>query len=873
MAGITQRSFASGEIAPYLYARTDIARYYIGLRTCRNFMVMRHGGAQNRPGTTFRGEVNNSSKAVRLIPFIFNTSQTYVLEFGDFYMQVYRNGNQIMVGAAQTVTTITQANPAVLTYVGADNFANGDGVLITFTVMGSAGAYYQNRFFKVANVNAGNNTFELQDSQGNNINSTAYAAFAGSTATVDRVYKITTPYAVADLPTLNFAQSADVITLVHPSYAPRNLSRAADNSWTLAAITFGPAQVAPTNLVSSTSGINGQVTWAVSAVSATGEESLITYVIVALGAAAQPTAAAPATLTWTAAAGAASYRVYRSNAWGSGFGFIGSGVTGFVDYGSTPDFTDLSTPATATNPFPSANNYPSTVMYSQGRIFYGCTNNNPSKIWASQVGFYTNFEATFTLQDNEAVSFTLAGRYVTQVKHMIEAGDPIVLTAMGEYALLGNGFRSVTPLAINAKQYTTNGSSALAPLIVGGKVIYNQARGSQLRDLGFDFQSDTYHGDDLTIFSSHLFDGYTIADWTYQQIPQSIVWAARSDGTLLGLTYLRDQQLLAWHRHDLAGGIVENVCAVPEGTEDVLYMCVKRTVNSQTRRYIERLDTRTISNIRDAIFMEATLSYNGVNALATTMTLSGGTLWANGEELTLTASASTFLSTDVGTRFDLTGSDGTIVRCVVTAYSSATVVTVMPQKNVPVAMRGVATATWTKCVKTVTGLWHLEGKQVSVYADKFVVGSPNNASFKTIYTVASGQITLNDPYGVIYVGLPIIADLETLDIDVPQGETMADKKKLITKLIAFVQAARGLWAGSQPPTSDTTDPLENLEELKIRDGETYDAPVDLTTDNVEIPIIGEYNNNGRVFVRQLDPLPLTVLSITPAGFTPFQGVK
>jgi len=95
MTSIMQKSFSGGELSPPLYSRTDIAKYQTALRTCRNFYVMRHGGATSRPGTQFVGEVKDSTKAVRLIPFIFNTSQTYCLEFGDQYMRVIKNGSYI----------------------------------------------------------------------------------------------------------------------------------------------------------------------------------------------------------------------------------------------------------------------------------------------------------------------------------------------------------------------------------------------------------------------------------------------------------------------------------------------------------------------------------------------------------------------------------------------------------------------------------------------------------------------------------------------------------------------------------------------------------------------------------------------------------
>ena len=112
MTTFSQKSFSGGEISPSLYARVDQVKYANGLKTCRNSMVMRHGGTTNRPGTVFVAEVKDSSKTVRFIPFIFNSDQTYVLEFGDQYMRVLRNGAQV-VESAKTISGATQANPCV----------------------------------------------------------------------------------------------------------------------------------------------------------------------------------------------------------------------------------------------------------------------------------------------------------------------------------------------------------------------------------------------------------------------------------------------------------------------------------------------------------------------------------------------------------------------------------------------------------------------------------------------------------------------------------------------------------------------------------------------------------------------------------------
>ena len=185
------------------------------------------------------------------------------------------------------------------------------------------------------------------------------------------------------------------------------------------------------------------------------------------------------------------------------------------------------------------------------------------------------------------------------------------------------------------------------------------------------------------------------------------------------------------------------------------------------------------------------------------------------------------------------------------------------------ALRGVATLVWSEAVDVFAGLTHLEGKKVSVFADAFVVGSPNNAQVTAI-TVASGSVTLDKPYAVVHIGLPYLSDFETLDIDNVQGETLVDKNKLITSLSIFVQDSRGIFAGTAPPTDDAVNALEGLTEFTLRENEKMEDPVALSTGVVKQNILGRHNNNGRIFIRQVDPIPLAVLSIAPAGRIPYR---
>lgn len=828
MATTRQLSFSGGEIAPSLYARVDQDKYATGLRTCRNFLVMRHGGAANRPGTRFVAEVKDSTKKVKLIPFVFNDEQTYVMEFGEQYIRFFR------AAAAITVS-------GVAAWVTSTAYVIGDLVL-------EGGVHY----------------YAIQAHTSSGANQPPDAAFWH--VLTGTIFEIPTPYLEAELAALEFVQSADVVTIVHPSHAPRDLKRFADTNWTLTVVVFGPTVPAPTALaVGGTAGSNNFIYHVTSIDASTTEESLAATVSgVSLT---DPSTAQPHTITWTEEATASKYNVYLEENGVPGFIGIAVGAQ-FINDGIEPDVID--TPPEANNPYPGTDDFPSTVTYYQQRLMLANTNNNPEEIQGSKSTLFNNFSPSTPLQADDPVSFTLVGREVNQIRHMIELATLVVFTSGGEWSVQGDEAGILKPVEINPKQHTYNGSGVLPPLTIDGNALYLQGRQNKVRDLGFDFEIDGYRGNDLTIFSAHLFDQFTLVDWFHQRIPHSIVWVVRSDGVLLGLTYVREQEVLGWHRHDTDGSF-ENVTVVPEGREDAPYFVIQRTVDGNSVRYIERMETRAIDEtaIEDSIFMDSTLSFDGTNTTAITMTLTGGPPWGSGENLTLAASAAFFVAGDVGNQIHLTDAAGFTIKLDIFAFTSDTVVSVRSNKNVPVTLQGVARTTWGRAVDTFGGLSHLEGKDISAFGDGFVDASPNNAAYTTV-TVSSGSVTLPKPRVVMHIGLPYLSDLETLDLDTVQGETLADKKRIIVKVTLFLETSRGIFAGAQPPSDDTVDPLENLFEAKIRSDESLDDPTDLQTDTIEIDIRGQYNSEGRIFIRQVDPIPLAVLAVAPSGYVPLR---
>lgn len=270
MTTVSQRRFSGGEIAPALYAGTDLTKYAFGARTLRNFLVRRHGGADNRPGSSWSAEVKDSSKRVHLIPFIFNDAQTCMLEFGNEYMRIHQFGSPVR-NTAQNITAITNANPCVVTYSGSDTYSVGDHIYLT-GIVGAIGQYLNNRTFRVAAVNTGTNAITLDYIDGTDVNSTSFGAYT-SGGTIAETYEIATTYLEADLQELVFVQNADVITIVHPSYPVRELSRTGALSWSIADKAFGPSISAPTGLTADT-GSGSFAIFKVTAVRADGEESL-----------------------------------------------------------------------------------------------------------------------------------------------------------------------------------------------------------------------------------------------------------------------------------------------------------------------------------------------------------------------------------------------------------------------------------------------------------------------------------------------------------------------------------------------------------------------------------------------------------------------
>lgn len=564
----------------------------------------------------------------------------------------------------------------------------------------------------------------------------------------------------------------------------------------------------------------------------------------------------------------------------------GQGIT-FLDTNTEADNTQ--NPPTDPGYFQNENDYPATVSQYQQRRLFGRSNNNRGRIWASRVASPRNFLTSSPLTDNAAIVFDMDGVKAVSVQHLLDLERLITFTSIDEKVIEGEAQTGILkPDALNVRSYSYNGTGSLHPIPIGSLAIYLQTHGNQIRLIKYGTETITA---DLTIMAAHLFDGRTIVDWDYAKIPNSVIWAVRSDGTLLGLTFLQDADVWGWHRHDTDGKF-ESVCVLPEDGEDRVYVSVSRLLNGVPVRCIERMAKRTIkdvTDIRDAHYMDAgVLAYDGrntdvdnvlslvalpVEVLATEdgqiidtddPTVSDSVFTEGSITATLVdvvSSKDAFTASDVGKTMLFISPSGKRVYFNVTAYASTTNIQGYGEEELDDSFFGTAFSDWSRCTNGVGNLRHLIGEQVSVLADGLVLSSPNNPEYPTLTVDGNASLSFDHVYSVIRVGLPFIADLETLDID-SAPSTRKTRKALVSRVVIFFENSAPVQVGqADQPTDDNA--VFNLVTLKIRDDEDYTSPVELVTADRDITTLGVHNTHGRVLIRQLDPLPTTILMVAP----------
>lgn len=913
-----QPNFSGGELSPGLYARVDTQKYMAGLKTARNVCIIPQGGVRNRAGSFMVQPASDSASPVRSVPFVFSTSQAYVIEFGAEYIRFFTNG--------ACVVDPNAAGAPAWTYP--TSYSPGD--YVTYN---------------------GHAWLCLQADTSSEFN------FPGSDPAkwvISDFYKITSPYLGSEVFDLKFASSASYLYIFHPDHKPQVLRLNADGTWTLSDFIFerGPFMLSNTSLAKKltpsasspttvsknisriqsvgsdapydiyidTSAVHGltigdSVTFASVAgdgsflngntytalVTSTtqiklyypGTYNLVTYpsVISYVPAAGTLTYDVPITLTANfdifdtghvgalfeltdtipsatvslGAAGGNTASLQCGSTWhlitndnAVGLPWTGdvtvqvstdngatwnnlqkvtsvpvstvsqnhdvSGETGASQCliravinctvnsvlvtleAATFDWVSVVRIASVTNSrsatativnydgigigigntnaktqwaegsWSDYRGWPQVGTFFQDRFVAASTLSEPETLWMSQIGDYNNFGISVPIVDSDALSVVLNSRTINAIRNLSALTGLVVNTSDSDFSVApSNGV--ITPTSIEQACQGKRGSSGTTPAIVGNELIIVQPMGSTIRNLIYQFAVQGYMGDNISVMSQHLFSGHTIIEMAYQQEPDSIVWAVRDDGVLLSLSYMREQEIVAWTRHD-TDGLYESVCCIPNETLGIneVWVVVKRTINGEDVRFIERMAKR-----------------------------------------------------DMGTD----PADYMMLDCAVSVTNGS-----------PSA--------------TVSGLSHLEGETVNVLADGNVVRD---------LVVSSGAVTLPVAATKVHVGLPYVSDVETLPIELQnQNGTSQGRKSAIPRATLRFWDSRGGYhrtTSQDRPAPDLTTST-GFDEIKERQpGDDLAVALPLRTQDYLVELNGGYAFRTSIMFRQVDPLPFCITAIIP----------
>jgi hypothetical protein len=399
---------------------------------------------------------------------------------------------------------------------------------------------------------------------------------------------------------LYWHQAGFVVSLTHLNYPPMELRYGGPDTFVLAPFVAAPG-IEPPEAMTLIAGPAGTRTlrWVATAVKGTTYEESIASTIVGLDSLDAGAPDDPHTISWDAVPNAVEYRVYRDDAANGVFGYIGTTTDlSYRDIGVTAEYAFQ--PPVDPGLFASEHNYPGVSAVHQQRRFYASTNNARDLVYASRVGVPTNFTARRPMQEDDAISWRTVSKYLQVIRHLVSLGPLVMLTDSGEWVVRGDETGVITPSAINPEQLGYVGAGWTVPVVYGERLLFVQARQTILRELLFNREVEGLSGRDLTVRSAHLFRKHSITSMAFQLIPDAILWCVREDGELLGCTYVPDEEVLAWHRHDTDNGQFEQVCVIPEKTEDALYCLVHRDGVRSIERLSLREDTETVATLDHA---------------------------------------------------------------------------------------------------------------------------------------------------------------------------------------------------------------------------------------------------------------------------------
>lgn len=897
-----QENFTAGEFGKRMDSRVSFQKYANAGSIFENLLPLPQGGFTFRPGYRYVGNAKSASVRPWLLPFVFSTEQAYVLEMGDQAVRFYRNQGQIVAPNTDAVITNgtfdadvsgwtdDSAGTGSIAHNGTINAMdlNGAGAgneaiatqsvtvtttnvthVLSYQIIGDPGDTVIVRvgstsggseYLEDSRREVGRHTVEFTPTS-----SPFYVQFEcdmDKTVSIDNVsllddaaVELVTPWTEDQLPELSYAQSADVLYIaIGGSTRIYRFERYGNSSWSLVKVLFedGPWMVrnlTSTTLqlsaasgrgvnltASSTTGINDDQGWLEQDV---GRLVRINY----------------ASTDWTYV-----QIVSRTSATVVVVDVLGQTAnTSAVSEWRLGEWSD-------------ARGWPSVVGFIQQRLGFAATTSKPQTFWLSKSAEIENFQdedVTSTQQDDSSIAYTFAALQVNTIRWMASRKKPVIGTVGGNWTLRSDG-AVLTPTDIAADFEVTTGSARIQPLEVRSRLLYAQAQKRKLLELADVLQESGVQGFDafdLTLLQDRVLSS-GVTQMAYQQEPDSTVWCTRQDGQMAALTYQPDQSVIGWSRHihggtfDSQNAVIESVTTIPgqdgagqfkDSTERFeVWVAVKLTVNGSTVRFIEcqeRAHNGDEDLQQDAFYVDSGLTLDNPVTIEAISNANPGVITATGHPF----SDGDLLR--IVRVVGMTELNGTTVK-VANATANNFEITDEDDVNVDTTAFNayVKDGEMREKVSSVSGLDHLEGESVSVFAD----GAAQDDKI-----VTSGAITLDDPAGLVHVGLPYNRRFRSLKMAVANsdnGSTVGRLKSVDDLVLVLMETAEGAF------TCKTVDQggVNEEAQLDLRDATDIDGdPVPFFTGEVRLGLVSGFDQDKRLELEGDRPVPCTVLAMVP----------
>ncbi len=793
-----------GYISPKMRGRIDLDFYKQSLDYLINYIVTPQGEVNYRPGSVFVSSTRNNNKA-RLIPFIYNTEQAYVIEVTDLFMRFYKD-HGLITDTPKNITAITNAAAAQVTIAGhgyvVGNPIYFDGVGGMHQINGMEGT--------VASVIDANN-FTV------NINTTAYTTYT-SGGTGAKIIEVASPYTDAQLFEFDYTQTNDTMYIAHKSYAPYKLTRSSHTSWTLGtyAITSNPfgTTKAATKAITAITKANPAVVTSAGHGYTNGQ---IVYIDAVVG---------------MTEINKKSFTVQN----------VAANTFELKDYDSTLNtaYTSGGTVAVFT-----AFSYPSRVTLYDQRLVFAASDAFPTKIWFSESNSADGKLDSFILGTSatSALQFSISSDQANRILWMVGAETYMAIGTPGsEYRASGGGQDiAITPTTVAIKPTSFNGCADVRPLRLDSYVLFAQRNKKTVRSYEYDALRDGYTAPDRTLLADHIGKS-GFKQFTYTAGTPNVIWAVRNDGRMTGLTFDPGQQVVAWHQHKTQGSYL-SVASIPEADgDDELWTCTERIINGQTKRYVEytpnipdipvkedyftgedneEVDTENwlddLWSVQKTInHCDCSLTYDGRDAATVNLTITGSTDLLSGDNVTVTASGAFFTAQMATDRRRIQTPDGGQIE--ITGFNSSTVVTGRILYDLEAA--SFVAGEWYYMARGIIGLTHLEGTTVRILAD---------GGTHTDQVVTNGSINLDEDAGYVIVGLKYVGIGKTQSIE---GGAAAGTSQTFPRIVDNIGVTLRATLGTKFGTNlyDLEDPAYRMiEEEAGRPPRLFDGSITVDT--------------------------------------------